>query len=101
MDTHHTPTTLEDELETTREILAAIFDQERQTLELVKALIGLLTAKAGLDGPTLEELLAKIMAQQSQLITIGKMTQADVDRLGKSLPGAVVDAMEERRGPPS
>ena len=101
MDTRHTPTPLEDELETTHEILAAILDQERPTLEMVKALVGLLTPKAERDGPTLEELLAKIMAQQSQLMTIGKMTQADVDRLGKGLPKAVVDAMEERRGLPS
>jgi hypothetical protein len=41
------------------------------------------------------------MAQQAQLITIGKMTQADLDRLGKTLPDAVVDAMEERRALPS
>ncbi len=101
MDTHHPGAALEDGSETTHEILTAILDQGRQTLELVKALVGLLTPKAERDGPTLEELLAKIMAQQSQLITIGKMTQADVDRLGKSLPEAVVDAMEERRGLPS
>ena len=101
MDTHHPAAALEDGSETTHEILTAILDQGRQTLELVKALVGLLTPKAERDGPTLEELLAKIMAQQSQLITIGKMTQADVDRLGKSLPEAVVDAMEERRGLPS
>ena len=101
MDTHHPPAALEHGSETTHEILAAILEQGRQTLELVKALVGLLTPKAERDGPTLEELLAKIMAQQSQLITIGKMTQADVDRLGKSLPEAVVDAMEERRGLPS
>ena len=49
----------------------------------------------------LEELLAKIMAQQAQLITIGKMTQADLDRLGKTLPESVVDAMDERRVLPS
>ena len=101
MDTNHTPATLADDPGTTHEILAAILEQGRQTLELVKALVGLLTPKGEREGPTLEELLAKIMAQQAQLITIGKMTQADLDRLGKTLPDAVVDAMEERRALPS
>ena len=97
MDTHTAPATLHDEPGTTHEILAAILEQGRQNLELVKALVSLLAPKGVQDGPTLEELLAKIMAQQSQLITIGKMTQADLDRLGKALPASVVDAMEERR----
>jgi hypothetical protein len=83
MDTHHTPAGLEDDPGTTREMLTAILDQSRQTFDLVK------------------ELLAKIMAQQTQIITIGKMTQADLDRLGKSLPDAVVGAMNERRRLPS
>ena len=97
MDTHHTPAALEDEPQATHEILAAILDQGRQTLELVRALIDLLTLKSEKDGPTLEELLAKIMAQQTQMIMIGKMTQADLDRLGRTLPNAVVKAIEERR----
>jgi hypothetical protein len=101
MDTTHTPATLEDEPGTTHDILVAIHEQGRQTLELVKALLGLLIPKAEPDGPSLEELLAKIMAQQTQIITIGKTTQAELDRLGKTLPDAVVDAMSERRGLPS
>ena len=100
MDAQHNPATLEDEPGTTHEFLAAILDQGRQTLELVKALVGLLTPKGNREGPTLEELLAKIMAQQAKLITIGKMTQADLDRLGKTLPETVVDALEERRVSP-
>jgi hypothetical protein len=101
MDTHPPPATLPEEPETTHEVLAAILEQGRQTLELVKALVGLLAPKGEQEGPTLEELLAKIMAQQSQLITIGKMTQADLDRIGRALPEAVVDAIEERRALPS
>ncbi len=101
MDIHLPPATPPEEPGTTHEILAAILDQGRQTLELVKALVGLLAPKGEQEGPTLEELLAKIMAQQSQLITIGKMTQADLDRIGKALPEAVVDAIEERRALPS
>jgi hypothetical protein len=97
MDTHHSPADPADEIDTTHEILAAILDQGRQTLELVRALVGLLTPKGEQDGPTLEELLAKIMAQQTQIITIGKTTQADLNRLGRTLPEAVVEAIEERR----
>jgi hypothetical protein len=41
------------------------------------------------------------MAQQSPLITIGKMTQADLDQIGRGLPEAVADAIEERRALPS
>ena len=101
MDIHPPPAILDEEPGTTHEILAAILEQGRQTLELVKALVGLLAPKGEQEGPTLEELLAKIMAQQSQLITIGKMTQADLDRIGRALPEAVVDAIEERRALPS
>jgi hypothetical protein len=101
MDTNHTQAAVEDGHGTTHEILAAILDQGRQTLELVKALVGLLTPNGEREEPSLEELLAKIMAQQTQIITIGKMTQADLDRLGKTLPEAVVDALEERRVLPS
>ena len=35
------------------------------------------------------------------MITIGKRTQRDLDRLGKILPEAVVEAMDERRVLPS
>ena len=101
MDPNHTSATLDDEPGTTHEILAAILEQGRQTLELLKALVGALLSKGNQEGPTLEELLAKITAQQAQLITIGKMTQADLDRLGKTLPETVVDALEERRVLPS
>jgi hypothetical protein len=101
MDRHHIPATREDEAGTTHEILTAILDQGRQTLELLKALIGLLTPKGEREGPTLEELLVKIMAQQSHIITLGAMTQADLDRLGKTLPEAVAEAIEERRARPS
>ena len=102
MDAHHNPATPDkDDPGATHEILAALLDQGRQTLELVKALVGLLVSKGNQEGPTLEELLAKIMAQQAQLITIGRMTQADLDRLGKTLPDAIVDAIEERRVLPS
>ena len=50
-----------------RETLAIIRDQTRQTLELVRALIELLLAKeGGREGPTLEELLAVVIAQTAR-----------------------------------
>jgi hypothetical protein len=101
MDTNVTRAGPADEPDATHGVLAAILEQGRQTLDLVKALIGLLAPKADREGPTLEELLAKIMAQQTQIITLGKMTQTDLNRLGKTLPEAVAEAMDERRVPPS
>ena len=74
----------------THELLAAIHEQGRQTLELVGTIVSLLMPKeGGREGPTLEELLAKLLSQQQQIIMIGKATQADVDWLGKALPDAV------------
>ena len=92
----------DEDREVEREMLAAIHEQGRQTYELVRALIALLTpAEGGRDGPTLEELLAKIMAQQKEIIDIGKQTQTDLDALGAGLPDAVVEALEGRRSPRS
>ena len=69
---HDRVTVPDEDQESTREMLAAIHEQGRQTYELVRALIALLTpAEGGREGPTLEELLAKIMAQQKEIIDIG------------------------------
>lgn len=77
-----------------RERLDAIEAQGRQTLELLKALIGMLLPKEGVrEGQSLEELLAKLVAQQREAITIGKITQADLRRLGETLPEAVAEAV--------
>jgi hypothetical protein len=53
--------------------------------------------EGGREGPTLEELLAKLLFQQQQIIMIGKATQADVDRLGKTLPDAVAEVIDGNR----
>jgi signal transduction histidine kinase len=82
----------------THELLKAIHEQGRQTFELVRAIVSLLMPKeGGREGPALEDLLAKLVAQQQQIITLGKATQADLNRLGKTLPGAVADAIEGHR----
>ena len=81
-----------------REMLGSIHEQGRLTLELIKTLVTLLMPKeGGEEGPSLEDLLAKILTQQIEIIALGKATQADVDQLGKTLPDEVAAAVGRRR----
>ena len=67
-----------------RETLAIIRDQTRQTLELVKALVELLLAKeGGREGPTLEELLAVLIAQQRDILTGVRHLQIDISAIAQ------------------
>ena len=67
-----------------RETLAIIRDQTRQTLELVKALVELLLAKeGGREGPTLEELLAVLIAQQRDILTGVRHLQTDIGAIAQ------------------
>jgi hypothetical protein len=61
--------------------LTAIEDQGRQTLELMRSLISLLLPSAEQTGPTVQELMAAIVAMQRDTIAIARTTQADVTRL--------------------
>jgi len=98
MDTGQTTTSSPEAADTTHDLLAAIHEQGRQTLELVGTIVSLLMPKeGGREGPTLEELLAKLLSQQQQIIMIGKATQADLDRLGKTLPDAVAEVIDGNR----
>jgi hypothetical protein len=98
MDHDGTTTPLPAKAEETRELLAAIHEQGRLTLELLGTIVTLLMPKeGGREGPTLEELLAKLLSQQQQIIMIGEATQADIDRLGKTLPDAVAEALDGHR----
>lgn len=98
MDTDQTTTRSPETTDDTHRLLAAIQEQGRLTLELVGTIVSLLMPKGGdREGPTLEELLAKLVAQQQQIIMIGKATQADVDRLGKTLPDAVAAVIDGHR----
>lgn len=66
--------------------LDLIHEQGRQTLELLKSLVLLLTPREGArEGPTLEELLSKLVTQQQQLLTLGHETLTEVQQLGHSL----------------
>ena len=71
-----------------RETLAIIRDQTRQTLELVKALVELLLAKEGSrEGPTLEELLAVLIAQQRDILTAVRHLQTDISAIAQCILG--------------
>src|SRR5260370_31181899 len=81
------------ELNDIRETLAAIQEQGRQTQELVRTLVGLLQPKeGGREGPSLEELVAAMVALQRDLIIVSRTTQAELTRLGETLPTAVAEA---------
>jgi hypothetical protein len=82
-----------------RETLGAIQEQGRQTLELVRVLVGLLQPKeGGRDGPSLEELVAAMVALQRDLIIVVRTSRAELTRLGETLPAAVAEAIERRAG---
>lgn len=98
MDTEQTTRFSPEAAQNTHDLLAAIHEQGRQTLELVGTIVSLLMPKEdGREGPTLEELLAKLLSQQQQIIMIGKATQADLHRLGKTLPDAVAEVLDGNR----
>jgi hypothetical protein len=75
------------------ERLEVIEEQGRQTLELLRTLIGLLMPKEERDGPSLEDLLAAMIAQQRDLLAIARGTRSDVKKLGETLPSAVAEAV--------
>jgi len=75
------------------ERLEAIEEQVRLTFELLKTLVGLLVPKGERDGPSLEDLIAALIAQQRDLLTIARATRSEVRRLGETLPPAVAEAL--------
>ena len=78
------------------EQLARIEEQGRQTLELVRALIGMLMPKEGArEGPSLEELLATLIMQQRELIGLQRATLAGVNGLPDTLPPPIAQAVAE------
>jgi hypothetical protein len=69
--------------------LAAIHDQTRESLNLLRSLVNLLVQQHSLrDGPPLEELITTLIVQQREILTIVQHTRADVgalhDRLADS-----------------
>ena len=73
-----------------RETLATILEQTRQTLELLRTLIGLIVPIVGdREGPPLEDLIATLVAQNRDLLTIARGIQADVRAIGDRLAAGV------------
>ena len=73
-----------------RETLAIIQDQSRQTLELLRTLIGLIVPIVGdREGPPLEDLIATLVAQNRDLLAIARRIQTDVRAIGDRLPANV------------
>ena len=81
-----------------REILATIQDQTRQTLELLRTLIGLIVPIVGdREGPLLEDLIATLVAQNRDLLTIARRIHADIRAIGDRLPAGVSSEQNSRR----
>ena len=73
-----------------RETLAIIQDQSRQTLELLRTLIGLILPIVGdREGPPLEDLIATLVAQNRDLLTIARRIHADVRAISDRLPAPI------------
>jgi len=80
-------------------VLGRIEEQGRQTLELVRALIELLMPKEGTrEGPSLEELLATLIMQQRELITLQKAILAGINHLPEVLPPSIAHAVHDLIG---
>ena len=73
-----------------RGTLAIIQEQSRKTLELLRTLIGFIVPIVGdREGPPLEDLIATLVAQNRDLLTIARRIQADVRAIGDRLPAVV------------
>ena len=102
MDGHHADqgVGVERHQETHSEHLFRIEEQGRQTLELVRALIGMLMPKDGArEGPTLEELLATLIMQQREMIAVERGIQSAVLELPKIMTPLMAEAVVDMLGP--
>jgi len=88
-----------------RATLATIQGQTRQTLELLRSLIDLLLDQHSLrEGPPLEDLIATLIVQQRQILTIAQQMRGDLRVLGDRLAdagttGPNAHAPSDSRGP--
>jgi signal transduction histidine kinase len=75
----------------TAEDLTVIREQTRETLELVRSLVGMLLPKDDDDGPKLEDLIAALIAQQRDILVATRQIQSDQQAILKHLVGNGVD----------
>lgn len=71
--------------------LAVIREQTRESLELLRALVALLVNKPAHEGPTLEDLLAALLAQQRDMLILLKQISSDQNAILDRLPGSPAD----------
>ena len=73
------------------ERLNAIEEQGRQTLELIRSLIGIMLPSTGRDGPPLEDLIATVIVQQREAASLLHAVHKDVGQIAEHL-GVAADA---------
>ena len=71
--------------------LAVIREQTRECLELLRALVGLLVNKPEREGPTLEDLIAALIAQQRDALVLLRQIASDQGAILDRLPALPVD----------
>jgi len=71
--------------------LAIIREQTRECLELLRALVGLLVNKPEREGPTLEDLIAALVAQQREGLVLLRQIASDQGAILDRLPVLPID----------
>jgi len=71
--------------------LATIREQTRECLDLVRALVGLLINKPEREGPTLEDLIAALVAQQRDGLVLLRQIASDQGAILDRLPVLPID----------
>ena len=71
--------------------LTIIREQTRECLELLRALVGLLVNKPEREGPTLEDLIAALIAQQRDGLVLLRQIAAGQEAILDRLPALPVD----------
>lgn len=71
--------------------LVIIREQTRECLELLRALVGLLVNKPEREGPTLDDLIAALVAQQRDALVLLRQIASDQGAILDRLPTLPVD----------
>ncbi len=71
--------------------LATIREQTRECLELLRALVGLLVNKPEREGPSLEDLIAALIAQQRDALVLLRQIASDQGAILNRLPALPKD----------
>ena len=71
--------------------LTIIREQTRECLELLRALVGLLVNKPEREGPSLEDLIAALIAQQRDGLVLLRQIASDQEAILGRLPALPVD----------